>query len=209
MAGDVGAAPAGGKGLAVGVAAYARTERGQGCVIPKGAVFCRVVRRRLCASHSVMAPRLLLALFALTLACAGCSPPATLVKDGCDQDPDFAFRNQVIAAAPFTSAAEIEHDELILTVDPGQWRNLGYGMRQQLIAIIDCGDAGPGKYHTNIYVRQTSDGPDLMKASQGELVQWRADGLAILKQDGFRADVVATDAKVQTHSGTDPSAPVQ
>ena len=156
-----------------------------------------------------MTSRLFPLLFALSLACAGCNQPATLVKDGCEQDPDFAFKNQVVAAAPFTSAAEIQNDELILTVNPDQWRNLGYGMRQQLIAIIDCGDAGPGKYHTNIYVRQTADGPDLMKVSQGELMQWRASGLAILKQDGLRADVVATDAMVQNHLGTDPSAPVQ
>jgi hypothetical protein len=35
-----------------------------------------------------------------------------------------------------------------------------------------------------------------MNVSQGDLVQWRANGLAILKQDGIRADVVATDASV-------------
>ena len=161
-----------------------------------------------------MTVRLFASIFALSLVCAGCSPPApavdpaTLVKDGCDQDPDLAFRNQVASAAPFKGAAELEHDELLLTVDPDQWRNLGYGMRQQIIAIFDCGDAGPGKYHTNIYVR-APDGTDLMKVPQTDLIQWRAEGLAILKQDGIRADVVATDATVQIHSQTDPGAPAQ
>ena len=160
-----------------------------------------------------MSIQLFASILALSLVCAGCSPPAaavdpaTQVKDGCDQDPDFAFKNQVAAAAPFKGAVEADNDQLILIVDPGQWRNLGYGMRQQLIAIFDCGDAGPGKYHTNVFVRATQDGPNLMTATQGDLVQWRADGLATLKQDGLRADVVATDAMVQTQSQTDPAAP--
>jgi hypothetical protein len=161
-----------------------------------------------------MTARLFASILVLSLVCAGCSQspapvdPATLVKDGCEQNPDLAFRNQVAAAAPFRGAAELDNDELLLTADPGQWHNLGYGMQQQLIAIFDCGDAGPGKYHTNIYVRGP-DGTDIMKVAQPELMQWRAAGLATLKQDGLRADVVATDAAVQNRSPTDPGAPTQ
>ncbi|SRR5258708_6829517 len=159
-----------------------------------------------------MDTRLLASILALSLVCAGCSPPAaavdpaTLVKDGCEQGPDGAFKGQVAAAAPFKGVDELEHDELLLTVDPGQWRNLGYGMRQQIIAIFDCADAGPGNYHTDVIVRST-DGTDMMKVATPELTQWRAEGLAILKQDGLRADVVATDATVHSNSPVDPGAP--
>lgn len=167
-----------------------------------------------CAPRGGAAAGIVASIFALSLACAGCGPstpavdPATLVKDGCEQDPDLAFKAQVIAAAPFRSGEELDNDELLLTVDPNQWRNLGYGMRQQLIAIFDCADAGPGKYHTNIIIRST-DGTDLMKAPTAELMQWRAGGLANLKQDGLRSDVVATDATVPNRSPTDPGAPPQ
>ena len=157
-----------------------------------------------------MAVRFFAPILALSLVGAGCSPPAPapLVKDGCEQDADGAFKGRVAAAAPFKGVDELEHDELLLTVDPGQWRNLGYGMRQQIIAIFDCADAGPGNYHTNIYVRGP-DGSDIMTVAQPELMQWRAAGLATLKQDGLRADVVATDATVQIPSQTDPGAPAQ
>lgn len=146
-----------------------------------------------------MTAKVLALVFAIGLVCAGCSRPAgqdpavSNVKDGCDQDPDLAFRNKAAAAPPFRAAAELDHDELLLTVDAGQWNNLGLGMRQQIIAIFDCGDAGPGRYHTNIYVR-AMDGTDLMKVSTPELMQYRAEGLAALKPDGLHAESVAADA---------------
>jgi len=154
-------------------------------------------------------------MLAVGLALAGCGQPAaqsapvTDVHDGCDQDADLAFRNQVANGPPFKGASELEHDELLLTVDPVQWNNLGLGIRQQLVAIFDCGDAGSGRYHSNIYVRSITDGTDLMKVSTPELMQFRAAGLATLKKDGLRADVVATDAQVQIKTQTDPNAPAQ
>lgn len=169
------------------------------------AAILRIVTRQSLEPHAQMAIRPFASMLALSLVCTGCSPtpaavdPATLVKDGCDQDPDLTFRNRIASAPPFKSAIELEHDELLLTVDPVQWQNLGYGMRQQIIAIFDCGDAGPGKYHTNVIVRST-DGTDLMKVPTTELMQWRAAGLAILKQDGIRADAIATDALVHSKS---------
>lgn len=156
-----------------------------------------------------MTVRILALVLAVGLTCAGCGPPAaqtvTNVKDGCDQDPDLAFRNKIAVAPPFKGASELDHDELVLTVDSGQWNNLGLGMRQQIIAIFDCGDAGPGRYHSNIYVRST-DGTDLMKVSTPELMQWRAAGLAVL--NGLRSGVVATDAQV-ANGQPDPNAPAQ
>ena len=67
----------------------------------------------------------------------------------------MVFRNRVAAAASFKGPDELKHDEFLLTVDPVQWRNVGFGMHQQVIAIFDCRDAGPGKYHTDIIVRST------------------------------------------------------
>lgn len=154
-------------------------------------------------------------MIALGLACAGCSQqpaapqPVFDVHDGCDQDADLAFRNKVATGPPFKSANELDHDELLLMVDPVQWNNLGFGIRQQLVAIFDCGDAGPGRYHTNIYVRSFTDGTDLMKVSTPELMQFRAAGLATPKKDGLRAEVIATDAQVQIKTQEDPSAPAQ
>jgi hypothetical protein len=167
-----------------------------------------------------MAARLLVPILILSLACAGCggqpaekANPVTLVdvsqgllvRDGCEQAPDLDFRNQVVAAAPFTGPSAVDHGALVLTVDPGQWRNLGYGMRQQIIAIIDCGDAGPGKYHFNINVR-APDGSGIMKISTKELMQWRAGGLAMLEQTGLRANAVARDATIPNSSPVDPGA---
>jgi hypothetical protein len=164
--------------------------------------------------------RLFASILVLSLTCAGCggkpdaeANPVTLVdvgqgrlvRDGCDQAPDLDFRNQVVAAAPFNAPSAVEHGALVLTVDPGQWRNLGYGMRQQIIAIIDCGDAGPGKYHFNIDVR-APDGSEVMKISSKELMQWRAGGLAMLEQTGLRADAVARDATIPNSSPIDPGA---
>ena len=169
-----------------------------------------------------MAARPYASILILSLACAGCGKPADktnrvmlvdvsqglMVRDGCDQGTDLEFRNQVVAAAPFTGPSEVEHGALILTVDPGQWRNLGYGVRQQLIAIIDCGDAGPGKYHADIYVRGP-DGTDVMKIPAPELMQWRAAGLAMLEQTRLRADAVPRDALIPNRSPIDPGAPAQ
>jgi hypothetical protein len=78
-------------------------------------------------------------------------------------------------------------------------------VRQQIIAIIDCGDAGPGKYHANIYVRGP-DGTDIMKTHATELMQWRAAGLATLEQTGLRADAVSRDAAIPNRSPIDPGA---
>ena len=128
-----------------------------------------------------------------------------MVRDGCEQGPDLDFRNQVVAAAPFNAPPAVDHGGLVLTVDPGQWRNLGYGMRQRIIAIIDCGDAGPGKYHADIYVR-APDGTDVMKIPATQLMQWRASGLAMLEQTGLRADAVPRDATIPNQSPIDPGA---
>jgi hypothetical protein len=146
-----------------------------------------------------MAVKVLAFVLAFGLVCAGCSQPAaqdpavTNVKDGCDQAPDLAFRNKVAVAPPFRGAAELDNDELLLTVDAGQWNKLGLGMQQQIVAVFDCGDAGPGRYHSNIYVRAI-DGTDLMKVSTPELMQFRASGLATLTPDGLHAESVAADA---------------
>ena len=164
--------------------------------------------------------RLFAPIVILSLACAGCGKPADkanqvtlvdvsqgrLVTDNCEQGSDLDFRNQVVAAAPFKGPSDVDHGALVLTVDPGQWRNLGYGVRQRIIAIIDCGDAGPGKYHFNIYVRGP-DGTDIMKIPASELMQWRAAGLAMLEQTGLRADAVPRDAAIPNHSPIDPGAP--
>ncbi len=169
-----------------------------------------------------MAARLFASLLIFSLTCAGCGRPADktnqvtlvdisqgrLVRDGCEQAPDLNFRNQVVAAAPFKGPSEVEHGVLVLTVDPGQWRNLGYGVRQQLIAIIDCGDVGPGKYHFNIYVRGP-DGTDIMKVPATELMQWRAAGLAMLEQTRLRADAVPRAATIPNSSPIDPGAPAR
>jgi hypothetical protein len=153
-----------------------------------------------------------LGLLALGLACAGCSqqpapekPPLYDTHDGCNQDSDLAFRNQVASGPPFKGASELDHDELLLTVDPNQWNNLGLGMHQQLVAIFDCGDAGPGRFHSNIYVRST-DGTDLMKVSTPELRQFRAEGLSDVTKNGLRAGAVAAAAQVQIQSQVDPNA---
>lgn len=170
-----------------------------------------------------MAVRLFASILILSLTCGGCggqpaekANPVTLVdvsqgllvRDGCEQAPDLDFRNQVVAAAPFNGPSQIDHGALVLTVDPGQWRNLGYGVRQQIIAIIDCGDAGPGKYHFNIDVR-APDGSDVMKISSKELMQWRAAGLARLEYTRLRADAVPRDAAIPNPSPIDPGAPEQ
>jgi hypothetical protein len=169
-----------------------------------------------------MAARLFASILVLSLTCAACGQPADktnqvtlvdvsqgrLVRDGCDQAPDLDFRNQVVAAAPFNGPPSVDHGALVLTVDPGQWRNLGYGVRQRIIAIIDCGDAGPGKYHSNISVRGP-DGTDIMKIPAPQLMQWRATGLATLEQTGLRADAVSRDATIPNSSPIDPGAPAQ
>jgi len=169
-----------------------------------------------------MAARVFASILVLSLTCAACGRPepkanpvtlvdvgqGRLVRDDCEQAADLDFRNQVVAAAPFKGPSEVEHGALVLTVDPGQWRNLGYGVRQRIIAIIDCGDAGPGKYHFTIYVRGP-DGTDIMKIPAAELMQWRAAGLARLEQSGLRADAVPRDAAIPNRSPIDPGAPAQ
>ena len=93
----------------------------------------------------------------------------------------------------------------MLTVDPGQWRNLGYGVRQQIITIIDCADAGPGKYHATIYVA-SPDKTAVMTITTQQLMQWRAEGLAALGTTALRADEVARDATIPNPSPIDPGA---
>jgi hypothetical protein len=166
-----------------------------------------------------MAARQFASILILSLTCAGCGQPADktnqvtlvdvsqglMVRDGCEQAPDLDFRNQVLGAAPFNGPPAVEHGVLVLTVDPGQWRNLGYGMRQRIITIIDCGDAGPGKYHADIDIRGP-DGTDVMKIPATQLMQWRAAGLATLEHTGLRADAVPRDATIPNHSPIDPGA---
>jgi hypothetical protein len=150
-------------------------------------------------------------ILALALTCAACAPkvdPAT-IKDGCDEGAATTFMNKVVTAPPFTGYSEGGHDQLYLTVNGDQWRKLGYGMRQQLVEIMDCADAGPGKYHAGVFVRETSDGPDIMTVSQPELMQWRAGGLAGVTMNGIRPDVVAIDAQAATKTEVDPGAPPQ
>lgn len=168
-----------------------------------------------------MVARLLAPVVLLSLACAGCGGPPPVkpdvvmlvdisegkpVKDRCEQAPDLAFRNQVVAAAPFAGPTGIDEGALVLTVDPGQWRNLGYGLRQQIVAIIDCADAGPGKYHATIYVA-APDKTAIMKITTPELMRWRAEGLAA--PTGLRADEVSRDAAIPNTSPIDPGAPAQ
>lgn len=169
-----------------------------------------------------MAARLFAPILVLGLACAGCGKPADntnkvtlvdvsegrLVRDGCEQGADLDFRNQVVAAAPFKAPSDVDHGTLVLTVDPGQWRNLGYGVRQRIIAIIDCGDAGPGKYHQTIDVRGP-DGAEVMNIPAKQLMQWRGAGLAMLEQTGLRADAVSRDATIPNRSPIDPGATAQ
>jgi hypothetical protein len=151
---------------------------------------------------------------ALALACAGCAPPAARddtasIKDGCDEAAATTFMNAVVAAPPFSSYTEGGEGQLYLNVNPDQWRKLGYGMRQQIIEIMDCADAGPGKYHAGVWVRPTSGGPDIMTVSQPELMQWRAAGLAGVTKNDIRPDVVAVDAQAATKTEVDPGAPTQ
>jgi hypothetical protein len=115
----------------------------------------------------------------------------------------------VVAAPPFGSYTEGGGGQLYLTVNQDQWRKLGYGMRQQIIEIMDCADAGPGKYHVGVWVRSTAGGPDIMTVSQSELMQWRAGGLASVTMNGIRPDVVAIDAQAATKTEVDPGAPAQ
>lgn len=170
---------------------------------PSTATFLQIASGDCAEPNSSMAVRVFALMAAVGFALAGCGdqPAAqnalvTNVKDGCNQDSDSAFLSKAAVAAPFKWSRELEHDEFLLTVDPGQWNNLGYGMRQQIIAIFDCANAGPGKYHSDIIIRSVTDGTDLMKVSTPELMQWRAAGLADLKPDGLRAEAVATDALV-------------
>jgi hypothetical protein len=156
----------------------------------------------------------LAAILALALACAGCAPPAAKddtasIKDGCDEAAATTFMNKVVAAPPFTGYAEGGQGQLSLTVNGDQWRKLGYGMRQQIIGIMDCADAGPGKYHASVSVKETPDGPDIMTVSQAELMQWRAGGLASVTMNGIRPEIVAIDAQAATKTEVDPGAPAQ
>jgi hypothetical protein len=156
--------------------------------------------------------KLTVPILALALTCAGCGPPAgqdATIKDGCDQGAATTFMNAVVAAPPFSSFTEGGQGQLYLNVNPDQWRKLGYGMRQQIIEIMDCADAGPGKYHAGVWVRPTTGGPDIMTVSQPELMQWRAAGLASVTMNGIRPDVVAIDAQAATKTEVDPGAPAQ
>ncbi len=165
-----------------------------------------------------MSIRLYASILILSLACSGCAKKpdidpdvATLVdvtdgkpiKDRCDQDRDVAFKNQIMAAAPFQGPTSVDLNALVLTVDRGQWHNLGFGVQQQVIAIIDCADAGPGKYHETIFVA-SPDRREIMKIPASVLMGWRAAGLASLDQTGLRPDQVATEAAIPNPSPSDP-----
>ena len=67
---------------------------------------------------------------------------------------------------------------LVLVVQVGQWRATPLPSQQRLVAVVDCAIAGPGKDLAAVHVRQDRDGPDLLDAEAGELLEWREAGYA-------------------------------